>query len=311
MTTPALEALKARYPLARLDFLVEAPGAEAVAGHPSIDEVLVYDATGPLEALSWALTLRGRRYDWVVDFLGNPRTAIIAALSGAKVKAGPGHTARRWAYNHRMEQSPKTCYASEEKVRWLGGLGVKPSDAPPLPRLFLVKRPARIDNVVGFFPASRKVTRAWPAASYARLGALLREKHGSAVRVFWGPGEKKLAQEVVAGIGAGAALAPETRSVKELAEALAACRLVVSNCAGPKHVAVAVGTPTLTVHGSSDPAAWTPVHPDHAAVRLDELHCIGCRLNDCPYGLECLRQLPPERVAAAASRLLARHEVKA
>ncbi len=305
LTVPALEALKKRYPEAKLDFLVESPGAEAVAGHPAIDEVLTYDAKGALDSLSWALKVRARGYDWVVDFLANPRTALITALSGAAVKAGPGHVARRWAYNHRMVQSKDTCYAALEKVRWLSGLGVQPSDAPVLPRLHLAPRPKDAGNVIGFFPASRKVTRAWPAASYARLGKLLRQKHGGTVRVFWGPGERELAQEVVTGIGAGAELAPETRTVKELAAALAACRLVVSNCAGPKHVAVGVGTPTVTIHGSSDPAAWTPVHPEHKAVRLDELHCIGCRLNECPYNLECMRQLPAERVLPAAEALLA------
>lgn len=305
MTTPALEALKARYPDAKLDFLVEAPGAEAVAGHPAVDETLVYDG-----APSWLWRIRARKYDWVVDFLGNPRTALLTAFSGAKVKAGPGHVARRFAYNVRMRQSPDTCYASLEKVRWLSALGVKESDAPALPRLFLASKPASVPNVVGFFPASRKATRLYPAASWVRLGKLLRDKHGAAVRVFWGPGEEELAREVAAGIGAGAECAPRTAGVKDLARELAACRLVVSNCAGPKHVAVAVGTPTVTVHGSSDPRAWTPAHPEHKAVRLDELHCIGCRLNDCPYNLECMSQLPPERVLAACESLL-KKEAKA
>lgn len=280
---------------------MEDPGAQAVAGHPSIDQVLLYDARSLAGALRWALAIRSRRYDWVIDLLGNPRSALLTALSGAKVKAGPGHVARRFAYNLRMRQSEETCYAAQEKVRWLEPLGVKLSDAPPLPRLFLAERGAPGD-AVGFFPASRKKTRAYPASSWIRLGALLKERHGVRVRVFWGPGERELAEEVAR--GCGGELAPETRSVKDLASALAACRLVVSNCAGPKHVAVGVGTPTVTIHGSSDPRAWTPAHPRHKAVRLDELHCIGCRLNECPYELECLEQLPPERVLAACASLL-------
>ncbi|MDD5657293.1 MAG: glycosyltransferase family 9 protein, partial [Elusimicrobia bacterium] len=72
---------------------------------------------------------------------------------------------------------------------------------------------------------------------------------------------------------------------------------------GPKHLAVALGVPTLTIHGSSDPAAWTPPHPAHAAVRRDELDCVGCRLNRCPRELECLRELPVERVLEAALAL--------
>jgi ADP-heptose:LPS heptosyltransferase len=311
LTTPALEALKKKYPDAKLDFLVEAPGAEAVAGLPAIDEVLVYDAQNPLEALRWAFKIRARRYDWVIDFLANPRTALLTAMSGAKVKAGPAHVARRWAYNVKMLQSPQACYAALEKVRWLAAVGISPDDAPLLPRLMLAPRPAKLENVVGLVPPSRKDTRRWPAESYARLGRLLRDKHGCTLKVFWGPGEKALADEVVRAIGGGAFAIGETRGIKDLARELASCRVVVGNCAGPKHVALALGVPTVTIHGSSDPVSWTPAHPDHRFVRLEELPCIGCRLNDCPYNLECMRQLPAERVLPAVEQLLARTEVPA
>ena len=306
LTTPALAALKKRYPDAKLDFLVELPGAEAVAGHPAIDETLVYDAEGPLGALRWALKLRARRYDWVIDFLANPRTALISALSGAKVTAGPAHVRRRWAYGHLLVQPETACYAALEKVRWLSSLGVALDDAPALPRLYLARRPERVENVVGLAPASRKETRRWPAAAFSELGRLLRERHGCRIKIFWGPGERELADEVARGVGAGAEPIPETRTIAELARELVACRVLVSNCAGPKHVAVALGVPTVTVHGSSDPVSWTPVHPDHRFVRREELACIGCRSNECPTKIECLRELPAARVLPAVEELLAR-----
>ena len=311
LAAPALEALKNAHPGAKLDFLVEAPGAEAFAGHPAVDEILVYDARGPLDALRWALKIRARRYDWVVDFLANPRTALLTALSGAPVKAGPAHTRRRWAYNIPMKQSPQACYAGLEKVRWLSALGIGPEKAPALPRLHLARRPARLENLVGFNPASRKSTRAWAPELYARLGRLLRDRRGCRVRVFWGPGERGVAEAVRQGIGAGAELAQETRTLKDLARGIAECRVLVTNCAGPKHLAVSLGVPTVTIHGSSDPASWTPVHPEHRFVRLEELPCIGCRLNECPYNLECVRQLPAERVLPAVEELLAAQEAAA
>jgi ADP-heptose:LPS heptosyltransferase len=304
LTTPALKALKTVYPSAKLDFLAERPGAEAVKGLDFIDETLVYDSGSIVDDIRWIRAIRARRYDWVIDFLANPRTALLTAFSGAAVKAGPGHVARRWAYNVRLAQSPDACYAALEKVRWLSALGVLPENAPPLPVLALAARPAALGNTVGLVPPSRKETRRWPAASWARLGRLLRDAHGCDIKIFWGPGERPLAEEVARGIGAGASIIPETRTIGELARELASCRVVVSNCAGTKHVAVGVGVPTVTIHGSSDPAAWTPDHPEHRAVRLDELPCIGCRSNECRYHLECMTQLPAERVLPAVVALL-------
>ena len=125
--------------------------------------------------------------------------------------------------------------------------------------------------------------------------------------VFWGPGERKLAEEVVNGIGNGAKITEETRSLADAARLIAGCRLMITNCSGSKHLAVALGVPTVTIHGSSDPESWNPPDPNHLVVRLskEELPCIGCGLNRCPILLQCMRDLPPERVLKAAMSLLA------
>ena len=304
LTTPAVAALARSFPRAQIDFLAEPPGAEALAGNPHIRTLHVYRAGGLLEALSWLRKIRAQRYDWVIDYLSNPRSALIAFFSAAPVRAGLARSSHRWAYNRFLGRPAKTVYTGLEKILALESLGVDSREADFLPRLYLARKPARPANRVGLVPASRKPTRRWPSASYARLGRLLRERCGCEILVFWGPGERGLAEEVARGIGDGARVTPETRTLGEAACLMADCRLIVTNCNGPKHMAVGLGIPTLTIHGSSDPASWTPPHPSHAAVRLEELFCIGCRLNKCPYGMECMKNLAPERVAAAAERLL-------
>ena len=304
LTTPALAALKARYPEARIDFLVEPSGAEALEGNPHIAELLVYRSSGPLDYLRWFTRLRAQRYDWVIDYMGNPRSAFLSFFSGAALRAGPAHVGHRWAYNRRLIQSTTTQYAALEKVLVLAPLGVSSNGLDLLPKVYLLSKPAVLEDVIALAPASRKETRRWPAASYAALGRRLREKTGSRIRVFWGPGERALAQAVVDGVGPGAELCPETPDLAAAARQLAGCRLLITNCSGTKHLASALGVATLTIHGSSDPASWTPAHPRHGGVRLDTLFCIGCQKNACPYALECMTQLSPETVLAKALALL-------
>ncbi len=306
LTTPAVAALKARWPRAELDFLVEPAGAEALAGNPHIHELIVYRARGPLGALTWMRRIRRKRYDWVVDFMGNPRSAILTAFSGAAVRAGPAHVSHRWAYNRPLTQSTTTHYAGQEKIRVLGELGV-PRNFPFMPRIYLADPAPRAGARVALAPASRKETRRWPAASYAKLGKMIREKTGNEILVFWGPGERKLAEEVANGIGNGAKITTETKSLADVAKIMGGCRLMITNCSGPKHIAVALGIPTVTIHGSSDPDSWNPPDSNHLVVRLskEELPCIGCGLNRCPIQLQCMRDLPPERVLKAAMSLLA------
>ncbi|MBI5883062.1 MAG: glycosyltransferase family 9 protein [Elusimicrobia bacterium] len=304
MATPAVAALKKRYPAAAVDFLVEPPSDEVLAGNPDISRVLVYHSNGWRDYLAWLLRVRSERYDWVVDFMGNPRSAFLAAASGASLRAGPAHVGHRWAYNLRMVQSSTTHYAGREKIRLLSGLGVPDTHTDILPKVYL-GTPKAPDPAgpIALAPASRKPTRQWPSRHYVALGRMLHERYGCGITVLWGPGEKALAEKVASGIGK-AASAPETRDLREAARVLAGCRLLVTNCSGTKHLAVSLGVPTVTIHGSSDPASWTPPDPRHLAVRRQDLSCMGCGFNECPRTPDCLDGLSPETVFGAARGLL-------
>ncbi|MFH1724164.1 MAG: glycosyltransferase family 9 protein [Elusimicrobiota bacterium] len=330
LTTPAVRALRRLYPDAVIDFLVEPPAHELLAGDPDISNVLVYGGADlPLrrglprtlralwDYVYWPWRVFRSRYDWVIDFMGNPRTAVLTFLSRAGVRAGPGRVSHRWAYTHRLRQPSEACYGALEKIRMLRSLGLDPDESDALPRLSpdpsseefaratLNRLPEPAGPLIGVVPASRRVTRRWPAESFARLGRMLRDRHGASLLVFWGPGERELARRVRDGIGEGAHLSPETKSLRELAALVGRCRLVVTNCNGPKHIAVGRGVPTLTIHGSSDPVSWTPMGDvRHRASRLDLLHCIGCRRNRCPYSLECMTELTAEQVCTTAENLL-------
>lgn len=319
LTTPAVRALRKLYPAAEIDFLVEPPCHEVLHGNPDLTRVLLY-GTAPANYLYWLLRVNRARYDWVVDFMGNPRTAALTFASRAAVRAGPAQVSHRWAYSHPMVQSAdRARYSALEKILMLRSIGLDAdaSDCMPLmtadpdseEAASAAFRRLRMPHglLVGLVPASRRETRRWPAARFAALGRLLRDRLGARLLVFWGPGEEPLAQEVRDGIGEGAHLSPETPSIRDLAALLARCGLVVTNCNGPRHIATARSVPTVTVHGSSDPAAWNP--PDaalHAVVRRTELSCIGCRSNVCPTQIECLRDLEAERVFAACEGVLSR-----
>lgn len=318
LTTPAVRALRKQYPDAQIDFLTEPPCHELLAGVPEISNILVY-RKGWFNYLYWFLRLRLRRYDWVIDYMGNPRSAMLTASTRAPVRAGAARASHAWAYNHRLEQPPETLYNPLEKIRMLRGLGFEPDESDPMPRLassmdaeeFVQKAIVRMRMpkapLVGLVPASRRITRQWKPESFSALGRLLRERCGANILICWGPGERELAQGIRDAIGEQAYLAPETTDLRQAAAVLGRCHMVISNCNGPRHIATARGVPTLTIHSSSDPASWNPADMElYPFVRLDDLHCIACRKNECPYALECLMNLAPETVFAQAQALLKR-----
>ena len=83
----------------------------------------------------------------------------------------------------------------------------------------------------------------WDPARFGRTAIRLARERGARCLVTWGPGERELAQRVVAAAEGCAALGPETGSILELAALYEACDLVIGADTGPLHLAAALGVP--------------------------------------------------------------------
>ena len=164
--------------------------------------------------------------------------------------------------------------------------------------------------VVAVHPGVGTVMRQWPAEHFANLVDLLVERDGVNVVLIGGPDEVELAGQVLDSIArrdAVVSLAGKT-SLSGLTELLACCALYVGNNSGPKHIAAAIGVPTIGVHsGVIDSAEWAPIGKRAMALRRN-MSCGPCylaRLEDCPRNLACLRELEPVSVWHACRTLLA------
>ena len=65
------------------------------------------------------------------------------------------------------------------------------------------------------------------------------------------------------------------KTVAHLAAVLERVDLFVGNDSGPGHLAAAVGTPTLSLFGPTDPVVWRPLRSEEAAVIASEDHDIA------------------------------------
>lgn len=206
-------------------------------------------------------------------------------------------------YKLLMDQNPDTEAAvhrlappAEAVARWAERLGGE--DAP----------------VVGLFPGSNAPARRWPADRFSEVARTVMER-GARVVVLGGRGERELTARVAAG-APGAVDAGGATDLAGLAAVLSLCALVVTNDTGPMHLAGAVGTPTVTLWGPSDPAEVCPVGARDIQVTGADLPCKPCFKNDCPRSGpgtiladahdECMELLETRQVLDAAMALLER-----
>jgi heptosyltransferase-1 len=146
-------------------------------------------------------------------------------------------------------------------------------------------------------PGAAWPNKRWPPERFGEVAAFLREVRGLPSFVLWGPGEEGLAGAVVETSGGAARVAPAT-SVPELVALSRAAALVISGDTGPLHIAAAVGTPTVSLFGPTDPHRNGPWALDDVAV--SRYGACGCHYERrCRKPEWCLESIPVAEVTAA------------
>lgn len=309
VTMPAVLEVLHAWPAANLDLVVDRPFAPLFAGLDRRLQVLSWPPSGS----GWFASLRHGRYDLAIDWLGNPRTALWTALSGARWRVGYDLPRRAWAYNVRVPRNRTDGhdvrgFAGEAFLDPLRALGLAPAPWRPALRgdgaadLVLgagyrrwkeVRRPERKATVALVMSATWPA-KAWPAAHVAQLVGLLAES-GLDPLIVPGPGDEGLLAELGGTVDARR-VAPPT-DLLELADLLGECRLFAGTDCGARHLAAALGLPTVTLFGPTDPVGWNLADPSHVSLGTG-VECSPCDLRECPVpGHPCLEDLAPERVA--------------
>lgn len=331
LATPILRALRRAFPHAHIGFGVRRNMVPLVAENPDASEIVVIDrfADATLSAVQrlrqsvgFFAGLRRTRFDWAIDLHGGPRSALVAFVSGAAVRVGYDARGRRYAYTHRLPRflpdadgKPRIRSAVRVNAAMLAPLGITVDDeslvlrVPPASRLrvraFLERtgvgtnRPLVLVN-----PAAKWATKAWPPGRYAQLAGRLADEHGADVTILWGPGERRLAERVRSDSNAERVwLAPEG-DLGDVAALVDEAALVAGTDSGVSHIAAALGTPSVTLFGPTNPAEWHAYDPSRHVAIHHEVPCSFCNLTACEWHA-CLEELPVERVEAACARLLA------
>lgn len=290
MCTPALRALRSRYKDSHIAFLTEKESSDLVSLNPYLDEVIVLDKKrykNPLYSIKKIWKVRKSSFDLVIDFLGTPRSAYFSFLSGAKRRVGYNYPFRRRFYNIVIKDNQIPQYAALSRLEALKILEIENREveldffisdqARLFAQIFFKENKIEPKHLtISISPTSRRHFRRWALERYAQLADWLISQFDAKIILVWGPGEKEVVEKVKHLMKKDAIICWETKNLFELGAILRKCDLHIGNDNGPKHIAVAMGQPTITIYGPQNPISWT--YPDFSRHKFlkKEVDCPDC-----------------------------------
>jgi heptosyltransferase-3 len=333
LTAPTAPAILETWPGAEVSLLVFKPYGALFQADQNFHEVIEVNRRSfgfwqrVTEFLRLIRRLRARHFDWAIDLRTGDRGAILAGLSGARVRLGrridQPHFWRRWLFNRwidSVESAPLPAHpGADQSLRLLRALGIKTSQS--IPRLYISasqqqlagNRLAQLNLVPGgYFTASlwsRWSYKHWQDERWCELFRQLLELQPYPVLLLGDPGQRQDAMTLAAQMEPGQLipLAGET-SLSELPALIAGSRLHLSVDTAAAHMASALEVPVLTLFGPSDWRAWHLTRELVRVVFSSGFSCLPCNRKGCDDSgvSRCLEQLSVPEVMGVLKEMLNR-----
>jgi len=305
LSTPAIRAVRERYPTAHIIAHFNVKNMELFENNPYIDGIIPYYG-GYKKFVRTIRELRRRKFDLVLIFHGNePQATPMAYLSGARfIVKFPKSTEFSFLLSNGDQQTPgASLHVIEKRLKLAELVGCRSSAR----EMVLVARQegeafvtqflhghgvGAEDLLIGFQAGASKLSRRWPSPRFIELGKRL-VAAGSRVRIIitGSPEEYGLCREIAVGIGDGAVVSAGRVPLKYLPSLVKRFRALVTGDTGILHMAIAVGIPVVALFVPSAPEDTGPLYDlhRHVVIRKDA-PCHPCDAYRCesPFCMELI-----------------------
>jgi heptosyltransferase-2 len=322
MSLPALRAIRRAWPDAHLAVLIKQELASFFDGAAWLDEVIPYSVgrrlSGFLDRRRIVGEIRRRKFDLGVLFPNSFESALWIAMAGIKRRAGFIADARGALLT--LKASPRPEALDHHQVNyWLSMVretGVADGNVSDFAidvhephrermRQFLATKRKRVGlPIFAIAPAAAYgPAKEWPADRYGALIDLLAQRDDAEVVLVGAPSERAKCEEVATASKSGAIVAAGGTNIGELVALLSLCDGFIGNDSGCAHIAGALGLPTVTIFGSTNPDRTRPLG-SKTRVIYRKLECSPCLARTCRFGhYNCLTQVQAAELADAIRNL--------
>lgn len=274
-TVPVVAALRAKFPKARIEWMVQRGFEDAVRHHPAVDAVVDFPRKDlgrqllrghTAETRAFLRGLRQAGYDMVIDAQGLARSGVFMWATRAAVRIGYRQAQEgAWLAANRRVDAPRNLHTVDRMLRLAQAAGGNVSQ----PDMRLYADPDALSQVVIEYPeryavlapTSRWASKRWPDERFAEVAQrLLTERLVERVVLVGAPGEREQCPACLALAADHPRVTDRvgSTSVAVLMAIIARSSLVVANDSAAVHMAVGFDRPTVALYGPTDVALVGP-----------------------------------------------------
>jgi 3-deoxy-D-manno-octulosonic-acid transferase/heptosyltransferase-1 len=326
-TLPFLEVIRANYPNARIDWVVEEASSQIIEGHPAIDHIMISHRTSWQKQIfrgressavligirKFLKELRAETYDWVVDLQGLLKSALLLGLSRGRRKIGPGwgkEGSRLFLTEppffvepdlHAVEKYLKAAeYLGCDRTFWKGDIPIPEVDKRTIEK-FLRNNEVEGKVLVAINPMAKWTTKLWESEKFSALADRLQKELSCRVVFTGSRQDQEKVGNIIQRMDENPLNLTGQTNLKELAYLYSRCQLLVSTDTGPMHIAAAMGCPVVALFGPTAPSRTGPYGQGHAVIR-QEMACSPCLKKKCEDP-RCMRDITVDRVFGAVAKI--------
>jgi len=321
LSTPVIKNLRENFPQSFIAMMVRPYTKDIVEGNPFLDEVIVYDKDGKdksiLATLRFVFNLKRYKFDLAIILHPTNRVHIISFLAGIPKRVG---YRKKLGFLNTDRLEEKKYLGEKHELEYnldlLRYLKIEiydknlfvPIDREAEERIesFLQIHGLKENDFVVVHPGASCPSKIWPPENFAFVCDSLMRDFGLNVLIVTDKKDSCWGESVQRFMEYNPILALGEFSLKELAVVLKKAKLFISNDSGPVHIAVAVGTPVISIFGRKQPGLspkrWGPLGEKDIVLHKD-IGCQECLAHSCKIGFKCLREIKPQEVIEAVKKI--------
>lgn len=316
LTAPALGAMRALAPEARITLVLNGPSGGLAGLMPGVDQVLVWRPGETNPGLLRAIAMGG--WDAVLDFTGTDRSFLLAALSRAPQRYSYAKAARSGWWKSRVVNFPMEASATDlstvdyhlELVRgWARENELPAPEAGEPPHLIVPEASPEMVLPEGGYavvhPGTARDEKYWPADRWVAVARYVNAAHGLSL-VLTGSDDGREKNHLAPIRAADLPLRDEAgkQDLVGSARIIAGASLVLTVDSAAMHLAGQFGRPQIALFGPTNPFHWAPRHARAVVLGPGGRHLRAEDLAPRGYGEGEMESITAARVMAAVDGLL-------